>query len=104
MIADFNLPIPAESSIFKALPEGGVLFSTASEVYFGVNGVGARVWQLLPPICARFEELVGRLAQEYTDVSVDMIRADAKRFIDQLVANGLAIAAAGAQTDPQPRS
>lgn len=94
------LPKPAESSIFKALPDGGVLFSTTSEVYFGVNAVGARIWQLLPPECATFEELIGRLTAEYRDVSADVIRADARRFLDQLTANGLALGAGSGDVPP----
>jgi hypothetical protein len=90
--ADFLLPKPSEAAIFKALPDGGVLFSTTSEVYFGVNAVGARIWELLPPQCTRFEELVSRLAAEYTDVTPDIVRADARRFIEQLISSGLALA------------
>ncbi|MGQ0766792.1 MAG: PqqD family protein [Gemmatimonadota bacterium] len=101
MTADFLLPKPSEAAIFKALPDGGVLFSTTSEVYFGVNAVGARIWELLPPQCTRFEELVARLAVEYKDVTVDIVRADARRFIDQLVSSGLARAnESGSATSP----
>lgn len=97
---DSPLPRPAEASIFKALPEGGVLFSTASEVYFGVNAVGARIWQLLPPECTTFGELVARLGTEYRDVGIDVIRGDATRFIEQLTSNGLALAAESARATP----
>jgi hypothetical protein len=99
---DFPLPTPAESAIFKALPDGGVLFSTTSEVYFGVNAVGARIWELLPPACHRFEELVDRLASEYRDVSADVIRADARKFIEQLTNNGLALPAGTERAPSSP--
>lgn len=85
------LPKPSESAIFRALPEGGVLFSTESEVYFGVNMVGARIWELLPPVTHTFEELESRLCSEYSDVSADVIRGDARRFLEQLVSNGLVV-------------
>jgi Coenzyme PQQ synthesis protein D (PqqD) len=88
---DWVLPRPADSTIFKALPEGGVLFSTSSEVYFGVNMVGARIWELLPPATTTFGELCGTLFAEYSDVSTDTIRGDAHRFLDQLLKNGLVI-------------
>ena len=42
------LPSPAPGVLFQALPDGAVLLDTRSEVYFGLNAVGARVWQLLP--------------------------------------------------------
>lgn len=90
---DWLLPKPADSSIFRTLPEGGVLFSTASEVYFGVNAVGARIWSLLPPISRSFNELCATLAAEYSDVGEDIIRNDARDFIEHLIATGLAVAA-----------
>lgn len=88
---DWLLPKPAESAIFRALPEGGVLFSTTSEVYFGVNMVGARIWELLPPTTRTFEQLCATLCAEYSDVSADVIRGDARKFVEQLVTNGLVV-------------
>jgi hypothetical protein len=52
------LPIPSPAAIFRPLPEGGVLFSTETEVYFGVGVVGARIWELLPPATRSVEEMV----------------------------------------------
>ena len=89
LATDGLLPRPAETAIFRALPEGGVLFSTASVVYFGVNLVGARIWELLPPKTRTFAELESALVTEYSDVSPDVIRADARRFLEQLQASGL---------------
>jgi hypothetical protein len=86
------LPKPSETAIFRALPEGGVLFSTSSEVYFGVNMVGARIWELLPPVTRTFEELCTMLCAEYSDVGADTIRNDARKFLEQLLANGLVVA------------
>lgn len=88
---DWILPKPAESAIFRALPEGGVLFSTESEVYFGVNMVGARIWELMPPATQTFGELIDALRSEYSDVSVDVIRGDASKFVEQLLSNGLVV-------------
>jgi len=89
---DWLLPRPADSSIFRTLPEGGVLFSTASEVYFGVNAVGARIWSLLPPVSRSFHELCSTLCAEYSDVGEEIIRSDARDFIQHLIASGLAVA------------
>ena len=86
---DSPLPRPVPGAVFKRLPEGGVLFSTETEVYFGVGVVGARIWELLPPAAATLEEMVGRLATQFTDVSADKIRTDVVRFLDELLANGL---------------
>ena len=83
------LPLPAPSAVFRKLPEGGVLFSTETEVYFGVGVVGAAIWELLPPATRTVEEMVSILAAKYRDVSASQIRADCDRFLDELIANGL---------------
>ena len=88
--ADFPLPHPSPSAIFKELDEGGVLLSTTDEVYFGVNPVGARIWSLLPPVTRTFGELCSSLQQQYPDAGPDLIRADAQEFLEALVASGLA--------------
>ena len=86
------LPRPAPTTIFKPLAEGGVLFSTSTEVYFGVNVIGARIWELLPPATTTFEELCATLAAQYHDVSEAQIRRDVRAFLDDLLANDLVVA------------
>jgi hypothetical protein len=83
------LPTPVPVAVFKRLPEGGVLFSTETEVYFGVGDVGAMIWELLPPTTLTLEEMVARLSAKYHDVSASQIRADVERFVAELLANGL---------------
>lgn len=97
-----RLPSPAPGAIFRRLPEGGVLFSTETEVYFGVGVVGARIWELLPPATRTVEEMVDILASKYRDVSASQIRADVERFLSELLTNGLvAPVATPAQGDRQ---
>lgn len=83
------LPAPAKGAVFKRLPEGGVLFSTESEVYFGVGDVGARIWELLPPASRTIDDLVAVLANQYRDVSASQIRTDVQAFLTELLENGL---------------
>jgi hypothetical protein len=91
MASDHKTPLPSPTSgaIFRRLPEGGVLFSTETEVYFGVGVVGARIWELLPPATQTVEEMVALLASKYHDVPASQIRADVERFLAELVSNGL---------------
>ena len=84
-----SLPSPSPSAIFRRLPEGGVLFSTETEVYFGVGVVGARIWELLPPATRTVEEMVTILSSQYHDVPASQIRADVERFLTELLSNGL---------------
>ena len=86
------LPHPTPSAIFRRLPEGGVLFSTETEVYFGVGVVGARIWELLPPASSTVEEMVAILASKYHDVPASTIRTDVERFLAELLSNGLVAA------------
>jgi hypothetical protein len=83
------LPLPCADAVFKRLPEGGVLFSTVTEVYFGVGEVGARIWELLPPASQTVDEMVAILAAKYRDVPASTIRTDVERFLVELLANGL---------------
>ena len=87
--SDTPLPSPTPGAIFRRLPEGGVLFSTDTEVYFGVGVVGARIWELLPPATRTMEEMVSTLASTYHDVPASTIRSDVERFLAELLTNGL---------------
>ena len=91
--AEFPLPHPSPSAIFKELDEGGVLLSTSDEVYFGVNPVGARIWSLLPPVSRTFGELCAALEQQYPDAGSERIRVDVQEFLEALIASGLVITA-----------
>ncbi len=99
------LPVPNPAVIFRSLAEGGVIFSTVDEVYFGLNAVGARVWELLPPATRTFGELIDKLADEYSDVAADVIRADVGELLGELEGHGLIVrptgAAAGAHSSAQ---
>jgi hypothetical protein len=91
--ADYPLPHPSPAAIFKELDEGGVLLSTADEVYFGVNPVGAQIWALLPPLSSTFGELCAALQKKYPDAGPEQIRTDAQDFLQALIASGLVVAA-----------
>lgn len=84
------LPKPAPAAIFRAMAEGGVLFSSDSEVYFGVNPVGAIIWELLPT-CETVEELCATLSGRFSDVGLSRIQRDVSNFISDLRANGLVV-------------
>jgi len=93
LAADYPLPHPSPTAIFKELDEGGVLLSTADEVYFGVNPVGAKIWSLLPPVSRTFGEMCAELERQYPDAGAQRIRADAQEFIEALIASGLVVTA-----------
>lgn len=86
-----QLPSPDPSVIFQKLADGAVLFSPASELYFGLNEVGALVWGLLPPTCRSFDELRDRLAAHYPDVPAATIAADVSQLIEDLAREKLVV-------------
>jgi hypothetical protein len=78
------LPRPHPAVMFREVSDGAVLLQTEDEIYFGLNAVGARVWQMLPPMCATLDELCARLGETYSDVGVDQLRADVVELLDAL--------------------
>ena len=84
-----QLPRKRDGVQFRAVPDGAVLYSKEHEVYYGLNQVGTHVWGLLPPVTATLHELCEKLAVIYTDVSVDVIRADVDEMLQELVSHGL---------------
>lgn len=83
------LPSINPSVIFKAMPDGAVLFSPSSEIYFGLNEVGARIWQLLPEAGGSLDLLCARLAESYPGVPLETLRVDVTELLDSLIAEGL---------------
>ncbi len=81
------------------MSDGAVLFSTDNEVYFGLNCVGARIWELLPPVCSTFDELCTKLSAEYPEVARSIIEADVKELIGDLTAHKLVVVRAEEHID-----
>ena len=77
--ATLPLPAPIPGVVFQLVPGGAVLLSTAEEVYFGLNTVGALVWQSLPPAdgaAATVEETCARIRARYPDAGPARVRDD----------------------------
>lgn len=87
------LPTRNPKVIFKALATGAVLYATEEEVYFGLNPVGVRVWELLPPAHQTLDEVCRVIASEYPDAPEDVIRADVTELLDELIKLGLVLPA-----------
>ncbi len=83
-----KLPKPSAAAVFKPMAEGGVLFSSESEVYFGVNRVGAVIWDMLVS-CDTLEEMIANLTARFRDVEPARISKDVNTFLSDLLANGL---------------
>ena len=83
------LPHARPGVLFEPLPDGAVLLDTRTEVYFGLNPVGARVWQLLPPAARTLDELCAALGREYPAGPGAVLRDDVAELLAQLRDQGL---------------
>ena len=75
---------------FRTVSDGAILLHTEDEVYYGLNAVGVRVWQLLPE-SPDLDGLCGALLLEYPDVAPAELRADVTELLDALGRAGLVV-------------
>lgn len=98
------LPLPAASVVFQRIDDGAVLFAPVTEIYFGLNEVGAKVWELLPPASESLDDVCAKLATQYPDVPIENLRADVEELLAQLLAEGLVTPPGGGAPGGQPIS
>jgi hypothetical protein len=77
-----------ESVVCAELDGEAVLLNVETGIYFGLDEVGTRIWNLLVA-GAGIPEIVDRMLEEY-EVDAEQLRADLMTFGEQLVAKGLA--------------
>lgn len=87
------LPKPNPAVVYRALPDGGVLFSPADESYFGLNVTGACVWENLAPVRGSLEEVYGEIARRFPSAEPERIRRDVSNLLAVLTENGLVVSA-----------
>jgi hypothetical protein len=85
------LPSPHPAVVFRPVSDGAVLLHTELEIYFGLNSVGTRVWQLLPPGSRNLDDLCATLGSTYPEVPAEQLRADVVELLDQLQQNLLVV-------------
>ncbi len=83
-----TLAQPSPTVVCCDVDGGAVLLSTENETYYGLNTVGARIWGLLPQHQS-VESLCGALQQEYPEVDLATLVADATELLDDLKKGGL---------------
>jgi hypothetical protein len=77
----------SENVVFREMSGEAVLVNLASGTYFGLDGVGTRIWQLLSQQKGK-EEVVAALVQEY-DVEESKVAGDVDALLQQLLDKGL---------------
>ena len=81
-------PEPAPDVVYTRVSEGAVLLSTAEEVYYGLNPVGARVWELLEA-GRSVAEICGQIGEEFEGAEEETVRGDVAEILDDLADFGL---------------
>ena len=81
-------------AVVHALVDGEVLLlNVETGVYFGLDGVGADIWELAVQGLSE-DDIVDRLLDEY-DVDPEALRVDVDAFLQQLADKGLIRIGAG---------
>jgi hypothetical protein len=93
MLTNNETPLPVAKSevVYRALPDGAVLFSIHDEVYYGLNKVGACLWEALPPINTTVEGLCTYLNVRYPDADPAVLRSDVEEILTDLKEFGLVL-------------
>lgn len=84
---------PAEHVVAKLVGEELVLLDYQEEVYYGLDPVGTRIWDLLAA-GRTLGEIIDTLLAEY-DVTRDQLAADVERVVGELERNGLVTSGRG---------
>lgn len=85
------LPSAEPSVIFQKVADGAVLFAPVSEIYFGLNDVGSRIWEMLPPVTGSLDELCARIGADFPEVPPATIRTDIEELLSDLLREGLLV-------------
>ena len=98
---DSSLPIGMETTVTRDADilyapvgaEEGVMMSVTKGLYYGVDAVGLRIWELLETP-ATVAEVCARLQEEF-QVDAPTCDAEVLQFVNDLMENGIVHAVAG---------
>ena len=83
MISSSTIVVAAKDQVFCDLGGEAAILSLHSGIYYGLNAVGAFIWNLIQEP-ARVEDLCAALSAEY-DVEQDVCDHDVKRLLGELL-------------------
>jgi hypothetical protein len=82
-----SVVVPVEDQVSARLGEETVILNVESGQYYGLNEVGARVWELIQEPRS-LAEVRAALVEEY-DVEPQSCERDLRQIVGDLMANGL---------------
>ena len=77
----------SEDVAFRDMSGQAVLLDLASGIYFGLNEVGTRLWELLAQDSS-LDSAADTLEREF-EVSPEVLRADVNRLLEEMQTKGL---------------
>lgn len=79
------------SVAWTQLPDGAVLFSPESEVYYAVNQAGALIWELLASgeRVYDLDALTRAVHERFPDAGAEQIRTDVEEILEDFAENQL---------------
>lgn len=77
----------SEDVAFRELSGQAVLLDLASGIYFGLNEVGTRLWELLAQNDSL--DLAENALQKEFEVSPEVLKADVEQLLQQMQSKGL---------------
>lgn len=87
-ISDETTIVVAQNQVFGKLPDGDMaILDTEAGVYFGLNSVGARIWEIIQEP-TKLKDIREQLLAEY-DIDNETCNRELLALIDQLKSNGL---------------
>src|SRR5262245_29145695 len=78
------LPAPNPDVVFAPLDGGAVLLHRAEDVYFGLNPVAARIWEMLSLGSQSLDSICGELQLMYKEVEPAVLRSDVRELLEEL--------------------
>ncbi len=77
----------SDDAVFRELGDEAVVLNLASGMYFGLNGVALRIWQLIDEL-GSVDAVRDAVVAEF-EVDPDTAASDLKNLVDALQARGL---------------
>jgi hypothetical protein len=75
------------TAVYAELEEGAVILNVETGMYYGLDRVGARIWELVG-VGATSDNIVAKLETEYA-IEHDVLRTDVAALLNSLEVNGL---------------
>lgn len=83
-----SIVVAAKEQISTQVDDEAALLNLKTGVYFGLDPMGAYIWQMLrEPV--KVQELTARLQNDYSNIDAEIVANDLRVFLEQMLEAGL---------------